>query len=116
VARNILSSRLQALVTAGILTREGTPARPTYALTKKGKALLPALLALMQWGDEWETIAPPMVVTDDTGEPLRPVVALTRSGRSLTADVVRCAPGPGANPRTRAFLTRREPRSRKRVR
>lgn len=108
VARNILTARLQGLVDAGIFAREGTPARPHYVLTKKGKALLPALLALMQWGDQWESENhPPMIATDDKGDPASTVVATTRTGRPLTADNTRFAPGPGANKRTRAYLTLR---------
>jgi DNA-binding HxlR family transcriptional regulator len=105
VARNILAARLQSLVDAGIFERRGSTARPLYRLTTKGKALLPALLALMQWGDEWESAnEPPMLVTDGAGEAAAPVLAATRSGKALTADNVRFAPGPGANKRTRIFL------------
>lgn len=108
VARNILAARLQGLVDAGIFVREGTAARPRYVLTKKGKALLPALLALMQWGDRWESEnRPPMIATDDKGDPAATVTATTRNGRPLTADNARFAPGPGANKRTRAYLTSR---------
>jgi DNA-binding HxlR family transcriptional regulator len=107
VARNILTVRLHGLVDAGIFAREGSPARPHYVLTKKGKALLPALLALMQWGDQWESESPPMIATDDKGDPASTVVATTRTGRPLTADNTRFAPGPGANKRTRAYLTLR---------
>lgn len=111
VARNILTTRLQGLVDAGIFERQGSPARPQYVLTKKGKALLPALLALMQWGDEWESERrPPMLVTDTAGEAAQPVVATTRSGKPLTADNTRFTPGPGANKRTRAFLILRAAR------
>ena len=48
IARNILSSRLARLIEADILARHGTEARPLYVLTAKGRALLPALVALMQ--------------------------------------------------------------------
>jgi DNA-binding HxlR family transcriptional regulator len=108
VARNILTTRLQGLVDAGIFERRGSPARPRYVLTKKGTALLPALLALMQWGDEWESAnRPPMLVTDDKGEAAQAIVATTRSGKPLNAQNTRFAPGPGANKRTRSYLTMR---------
>jgi len=111
VARNILTTRLQGLVDAGIFERQGSPTRPHYILTKKGKALLPALLALMQWGDEWESERrPPMLVTDETGEAAQTVVATTRSGKPLTAANTRFTPGPGANKRTRAYLMLRAAR------
>ena len=108
VARNILTARLQGLVDAGIFERQGSPARPLYVLTKKGKALLPPLLALMQWGDEWESERrPPMLVTDEKGAAATAIVATTRTGKPLTADNARFTPGPGANKRTAAYLTMR---------
>src|SRR5688572_678684 len=54
IARNILATRLDALTRNGVLTRDGTTRRPLYALTAKGEELLPAMVALMQWGDKWE--------------------------------------------------------------
>lgn len=52
----ILSSRLKALVTYGILRRvpyqePGDRVRDAYRLTRAGVDLLPAIVALMQWGD-----------------------------------------------------------------
>src|ERR1043166_3222060 len=57
IARNILSNRLTKLVEAGILGREPNPEdrrRIEYRLTDKGIELLPAMLALRQWGERWE--------------------------------------------------------------
>ena len=56
IARNILSDRLARLVAGGILERSNDPAdrrRFIYALTDKGEALLPVVVALRQWGAEW---------------------------------------------------------------
>lgn len=58
VARNILTQRLGALVEHGILERipyqdQGQRRRYEYQLTHKGTALLPTLIALMQWGDKY---------------------------------------------------------------
>ncbi|MGW7681855.1 winged helix-turn-helix transcriptional regulator [Kribbella sp. NPDC054772] len=47
VAKNILSSRLRALVDNGILDHTG----PDYVLTAKGEALFPVIVALRQWGE-----------------------------------------------------------------
>ncbi len=55
VARNVLASRLAALVDAGVLERapyQTRPVRYEYRLTVAGRQLFTALLALMQWGDE----------------------------------------------------------------
>ena len=54
IARNILSNRLGRLVENGILAREPDAAdrrKVAYRLTEKGRDLLPALIALRQWGD-----------------------------------------------------------------
>ena len=57
-ARNLLSDRLAKLVDHGVLDRvayrePGQRTRHEYHLTEKGRDLLPALVALMQWGDRW---------------------------------------------------------------
>ena len=54
----ITSARLRELVAAGLLRREpyqepGARTRQLYRLTEMGAELLPALVALMQWGDRW---------------------------------------------------------------
>jgi len=56
ISANVLSDRLELLVEQGILaTRvyQQRPLRSEYELTEKGAELVPALLALMQWGDRW---------------------------------------------------------------
>lgn len=55
IARNVLQSRLEHLVTHGILERrryQDHPPRHAYHLTDKGLDLWPAVVALMQWGDK----------------------------------------------------------------
>lgn len=54
------ANRLRDLVAAGLLIKrpyraDGQRERMEYRLTEKGRDLLPALLALMQWGDRWLT-------------------------------------------------------------
>jgi DNA-binding HxlR family transcriptional regulator len=54
----VTSARLRELVAAGLLRREpyqepGARTRRLYRLTEMGSELLPALVALMQWGDRW---------------------------------------------------------------
>jgi DNA-binding HxlR family transcriptional regulator len=52
IARNILSDRLGRLVTAGVLARTPDPEdgrKVIYALTERGEALLPVMVALRQW-------------------------------------------------------------------
>ncbi|SEK66791.1 winged helix-turn-helix transcriptional regulator [Nonomuraea pusilla] len=54
VAKNILSARLRALVAGGVLelvpAADGS-AYQEYALTAKGRALFPVIVALRQWGE-----------------------------------------------------------------
>lgn len=56
ISTNVLSDRLEALVADGLLeTRiyQQRPERREYRLSEKGADLIPALLALMEWGDRW---------------------------------------------------------------
>lgn len=55
IARNILASRLVKLVEHEIMRREPCPEdrrKVEYKLTEKGVDLLPAMLALRQWGEK----------------------------------------------------------------
>ena len=54
----VTATRLRELTDAGLLEREpyrepGQRTRHAYRLTEKGSDLLPAFVALMQWGDKW---------------------------------------------------------------
>ena len=58
ISEPVTSTRLRELVEAGLLEREdyrepGQRTRQRYRLTEKGADLVPALVALMQWGDRW---------------------------------------------------------------
>jgi DNA-binding HxlR family transcriptional regulator len=112
LARNTLSDRLERLCAAGILLRGGTPARPLYGLTKKGRALAPALVALQQWGDQFASEnRPPVVVTDKRGRPLPRVMLVDSDGATVGPEDLRFRPGPGADARTRArFMATTQPR------
>lgn len=77
IARNILSNRLARLVDHGILEREPDSCdrrRVAYRLTDKGRALLPVLIALRQWGETWIS-----------GEPCNPVLVDRRSRRPVAS-------------------------------
>lgn len=53
----LLSRRLRELEGAGLVERsvhDGTPARVSYALTAKGRALQPALGELQTWARAWK--------------------------------------------------------------
>jgi DNA-binding HxlR family transcriptional regulator len=56
IARNILANRLARLVAHGIMERcpcDDDRRKVAYCLTGKGEALLPALVAMRQWGERW---------------------------------------------------------------
>lgn len=58
LSRNVVSSRLRALIDAGILERrpyQELKERPRYDyhLTAMGRDLLPVVLALAQWGEKY---------------------------------------------------------------
>ena len=87
IARNILSDRLSKLVAGGILERAADPAdkrRVVYSLTDKGADLLPVLLALRQWGEEWGYGRMDIVLADSRdGKPVRKICVLSQDGREL---------------------------------
>jgi DNA-binding HxlR family transcriptional regulator len=104
IARNILAARLDRLTANGILKRGGSEKRPVYQLTDRGRGLLPAMVALMQWGDQWMSAnEPPVIVTDEKGRAVA-LMKLRSGAGDVTVQTVRFHPGPGATARTRAFL------------
>lgn len=87
IARNILSDRLTKLVAGGILERRPDPddgRRVIYSLTPKGEGLLPVVLALRQWGDEWGYGKMSVVLADRRdGKPVRKICVVSHDGREL---------------------------------
>jgi DNA-binding HxlR family transcriptional regulator len=87
IARNILSDRLTKLVGGGILERRPDPddgRRVIYSLTAKGEGLLPVVLALRQWGEEWGYGKISLVLSDRRdGKPVRKMCVQAHDGREL---------------------------------
>lgn len=87
IARNILSDRLSKMVAGEILERRADPAdkrRVVYSLTAKGEGLLPVVLALRQWGDEWGYGKMNIVLADRRdGKPVRRICVQGHDGRPL---------------------------------
>jgi DNA-binding HxlR family transcriptional regulator len=88
IARNILANRLGRLVEHGILARRPMPddrRKIEYRLTEKGGELLPAMLALRQWGEHWGSGIPstPVLVDSRDEQPIEGVVILSHDGRQL---------------------------------
>jgi DNA-binding HxlR family transcriptional regulator len=87
IARNILSDRLSKMVAGGILERATDPGdkrRVIYSLTPKGEGLLPVVLALRQWGEEWGYGKMDIVLADRRdGKPVRKMCVQAQDGRPL---------------------------------
>ena len=87
VARNILSDRLGKLVAGGILERSPDPGdrrKVIYSLTPKGEGLLPVVLALRQWGDQWGYGNMRVVLADRRDcKPVRKICVQAHDGREL---------------------------------
>ncbi len=88
IARNILANRLGRLVDHGILARQPLPddrRKIEYRLTEKGAELLPAMIALRQWGEKWETgvISSPVLVDEQDHQPINKVELRSHDGRAL---------------------------------
>ncbi|MCV7346293.1 winged helix-turn-helix transcriptional regulator [Mycolicibacterium rhodesiae] len=104
--RQVLTDRLNTLVAAGVLRKApyqepGQRERHEYRLTDKGRDLLPAVIALMHWGDKWEADAagPPVeVVHRECGHPVELVLQCRDDHTPLTAHDTEPRPGPGARP------------------
>jgi DNA-binding HxlR family transcriptional regulator len=88
IARNILSNRLARLVEHGVLERipcEHDRRKVEYRLTEKGAGLLPAMIALRQWGEKYTMRVPanPVLVDKRDGEPIRPIGIRAHDGRDI---------------------------------
>jgi DNA-binding HxlR family transcriptional regulator len=100
ITRSVLSTRLEHLVSEGVLERSRYQTRPDryeYLATDKGIELWPVLMHLLDWGDRHRTgkSGPPRIVEhtgcggrmnrdlccDHCGERLRPDTTTTRPAR-----------------------------------
>jgi DNA-binding HxlR family transcriptional regulator len=88
IARNILANRLNKLTAGGILHRTPCPddrRKIEYRLTQKGLELLPAMIALRQWGEKWGSGIPsnPVLVDEQDHQPILPVTIRSFDDRVL---------------------------------
>ncbi|ACZ86551.1 winged helix-turn-helix transcriptional regulator [Streptosporangium roseum] len=84
--RDILATRLRALVEAGVLEKvpySERPPRSEYHLTDAGRELRPVLLTLMSWGDRHLTDRPSVVFRHSCGSDLDPVVVCRACGEEV---------------------------------
>src|SRR5210317_1639269 len=104
IARNILTARLKKLCASQILDRvpikEGAK-RHEYILTRKGKDMMPLLVALTQWGDRWvfgDNNEPVIFVDREHQQPISPVQVYSARGEALRPRDIMVTAGPGAAP------------------
>ncbi len=116
VSRNLLTTRLAALVVGGLVERrpyQHNPVRYDYLLTEAGRELAPVLMALTAWGDRWVTPdgGPPAVFEHaGCGRLFTPTVACSSCGEPITFKDVAVRPGPGSRPTPgTAVVGRRKP-------
>lgn len=87
IARNILSDRLAKLVNGGILQRSSDASdrrKVIYSLTAKGESLLPVMLAIRQWGEDWGHGEAHMLLADSRDRrPIRRIKVLAEDGREV---------------------------------
>lgn len=100
ISKNILTARLNSLVSEGILAREDSEegAHSEYLLTEAGLALQPVMLSMTHWGDQYRPndAGKRLVFTDrENGEAIRPMSVIAQDGRTLEPKEVRAVPGPG---------------------
>ena len=113
IARNILSNRLAKLVAGGILKRLPDPGdrrKVVYSLTPKGEGLLPVVLALRQWGEEWGYGKMKVVLADGRDrKPVRKICVQAHDGRELSLNDLTWVEREGAaNPAKAALKTAAE--------
>ena len=96
----MLASRLKTLTAAGVMTRVAGERHLEYQLTDKGTALWPAVLSLMNWGDDFCAPGGPRRLyrrAADSGQVDRSGRCDAR-GRPVPATDTIVAPGPGLEP------------------
>jgi len=89
VAKNILASRLKALVEVGVFevrpASDGS-AYKEYVLTDKGREIFPVVVSLRQWGERFlfsQDEARSVLLDNASGEPLMPLEVRSTSGQKL---------------------------------
>jgi DNA-binding HxlR family transcriptional regulator len=103
VAPNILTSRLDGFVAAGLMTQHQygpSTGQREYLLTGKGRDMQPVIIALTAWGDRWAAPqGPPIVfVHTDCDTQVRQDTHCPACTTELGPEDVRTEPGPGNRP------------------
>jgi len=98
ISKNVLSTRLEKLVSLAIVAKseyEAARGWSEYSLTRKGYDLFPVINALMAWGDHYEAPnGPPVVIRHACGHPAGHVLVCEHCRETLDIKSVTPAPGP----------------------
>jgi DNA-binding HxlR family transcriptional regulator len=100
IAPNILASRLESFVAAGLMDvrpKAEHRGQNEYVLTDKGRDFVPALIALTEWGDRWAAPdGPPIVYDHETcGGEIHLELRCRVCKGVTTPEGVKARPGPG---------------------
>jgi DNA-binding HxlR family transcriptional regulator len=107
LATNILKTRLDGLVDAGIMERRQYSQNPDlyeYLLTEKGRELVPVIVTLSEWGDRWSAPDGPPILYSHTvcGGAIAQRTVCANCGQVHDPAEVQARPGPGM-PTDRAY-------------
>lgn len=109
VSTNVLASRLESFIAAGIMARrplgEGRD-QAEYVLTERGRELVTVVVALTEWGDRWLAPDGPPVLYAHTacGGRVHQQLACENCGQVHDPVEVRALPGPGMPPEIAARM------------
>jgi DNA-binding HxlR family transcriptional regulator len=106
IATNVLASRLDGFVEAGLMETDG----PEYLLTEQGRELATVVVALTAWGDRWLAPDGPPVHYTHTGcgGDVAPRLVCETCGVLHDAREVHARPGPGMPAEIAARMAQRE--------
>ncbi|MGC3022759.1 MULTISPECIES: winged helix-turn-helix transcriptional regulator [unclassified Brevibacterium] len=95
VATNVLTTRLDGFVEAGIMSRDSGSGGVEYHLTDKGRDLRGVLIAFTDWGDRWQAPAgrPIIYRHDDCSGEVHSSIRCDACGEE--PDAVTASKGPG---------------------
>jgi DNA-binding HxlR family transcriptional regulator len=101
VATNVLATRLDAFVAAGLMERRTYSSHEDhyqYLLTDKGRDLAPVVIALTEWGDRWAAPnGPPIEYRHQgCGGAVTSTLTCARCGQQVPAGAIEATPGPGS--------------------
>ncbi len=94
IATNILATRLEDFVAAGLLQRaqQAGSDQAEYQLTRKGLELMPVIVALTEWGDKWVRPGPVAFRDEDDGAAVE--LQLRRAGDGTRTDIAKVVARP----------------------